>query len=64
MDSEGSRDRHKNRDLVINIILSILLPPLAVYRMEGVGDSFWICVLLTLLVIIPGTDLLEITGFR
>lgn len=53
---QDSGENHEKRDLFINIILSILLPPAAVYRMEGISDNFWICVALTLLVIIPGMN--------
>lgn len=41
-------------DMSINIILSLIIPPAAVYRQQGFDDSFWLCVLLTLLVVVPG----------
>lgn len=50
---------------VLLIILSILLPPLAVYLHEGeVNSKFWISILLTLLFWIPGViyALLVVTG--
>jgi uncharacterized membrane protein YqaE (UPF0057 family) len=39
---------------ILIIVLCFLLPPLAVYLMSGLGDKFWISVLLTLLFWIPG----------
>lgn len=43
------------RDTVLLAILSILLPPLAVYLHENAtNDKFWISVLLTLLLWLPG----------
>jgi len=43
------------RDTVLLAILSILLPPLAVYLHEdATNDKFWISVLLTLLLWLPG----------
>ncbi len=39
---------------VIEIILAILLPPLAVFLHDGIGNSFWISLILTLLFFIPG----------
>ncbi len=56
---ELKRDKKngKSRDVdkVILIILAILLPPLAVYLHQGeINKKFWICLLLTLLFILPG----------
>ncbi|MFA4852173.1 MAG: YqaE/Pmp3 family membrane protein [Bacteroidales bacterium] len=42
-----------DNDLLLCII-AILLPPLAVYLVRGIGNDFWIDVLLTLLFWIPG----------
>jgi uncharacterized membrane protein YqaE (UPF0057 family) len=39
---------------IIEIILAILLPPLAVFLHDGIGTSFWISIILWLLGIIPG----------
>ncbi len=39
---------------IIQIIIAILLPPLGVALKEGIGKSFLINVLLTLLGFIPG----------
>jgi uncharacterized membrane protein YqaE (UPF0057 family) len=41
-------------DKVLLIILAILLPPLAVYLKDGIGTTFWIDLVLTLLFFIPG----------
>lgn len=39
---------------IIEIILAILLPPAAVFLHDGIGTTFWISVLLTLLFYLPG----------
>jgi uncharacterized membrane protein YqaE (UPF0057 family) len=39
---------------VLLIILCILLPPVAVYLVDGIGTSFWIDLILTLLFFLPG----------
>lgn len=39
---------------IVEIILAILLPPLAVFLHDGIGTSFWINIILTLLFVIPG----------
>ena len=52
-------------DQVLLIILSILLPPLAVYLYEDeINSKFWISLLLTLIFWIPGVvyALLVVTG--
>ena len=36
------------------VILAILLPPLAVFLVDGIGTTFWISLLLTLLFWLPG----------
>lgn len=36
------------------IIAAILLPPLGVFLVEGVGRDFWIAALLTCLAFMPG----------
>ncbi|MGF1563999.1 MAG: YqaE/Pmp3 family membrane protein [Flavobacteriales bacterium] len=41
-------------ELLLYIILSILLPPLAVYLLYGISTNFWISVILTILLWIPG----------
>jgi uncharacterized membrane protein YqaE (UPF0057 family) len=39
---------------IIEIILAILVPPLAVFLHDGIGTSFWISIILWILGIIPG----------
>ncbi len=39
---------------IIRIILAVLLPPLGVFMTVGLGKSFWLNILLTLLGFIPG----------
>ncbi len=39
---------------IIEIILAILLPPAAVFLHDGIGSTFWISILLTLLFFLPG----------
>ncbi|MHA6247844.1 YqaE/Pmp3 family membrane protein [Pontibacter sp. CAU 1760] len=39
---------------IVEIILAVLLPPLAVFLHDGIGTSFWISIILTLLFFIPG----------
>jgi len=39
---------------VLQIILAILLPPVAVYLKSGLDSQFWINIVLTLLCGIPG----------
>jgi len=41
-------------DEVLLVILAILLPPLAVYLLEGVTTNFWIDVILSLFFWLPG----------
>ena len=48
------QDRGTSRTSVVEIILAILLPPLAVFLHDGIGTSFWINIILTLLFVIPG----------
>lgn len=44
------------RDFWITVALSILAPPIAVYRQQhGMTDGVWICIVLTLFFILPGT---------
>ena len=44
----------ENESNVLNIILAILLPPVAVYLKLGLDSQFWINLVLTLLCGIPG----------
>ena len=39
---------------VLRIIIAILLPPVGVFLLVGIGKHFWINVLLTILGYIPG----------
>ena len=39
---------------ILIIVLCILIPPLAVGLVHGIGDKFWINILLTLLFLLPG----------
>lgn len=39
---------------ILRIIIAILLPPLGVFLQVGLGRSFWINIILTLLGYIPG----------
>ncbi|WP_371415955.1 YqaE/Pmp3 family membrane protein [Pontibacter sp. SGAir0037] len=39
---------------IVEIILAVILPPLAVFLHDGIGTSFWINIILTLLFWIPG----------
>lgn len=39
---------------ILRIILAILLPPVGVFMTVGIGSSFWINILLTVLGYIPG----------
>lgn len=41
-------------DDLIQILLSVLIPPLGVFLQEGLGTQFWLNVLLTLLGYVPG----------
>jgi uncharacterized membrane protein YqaE (UPF0057 family) len=38
----------------IRVLLSVLIPPLGVFFKVGVGVSFWVNILLTILGYIPG----------
>ncbi|MEX0299826.1 MAG: YqaE/Pmp3 family membrane protein [Kordiimonas sp.] len=39
---------------LIRYIIAILLPPLGVFLQEGLGKHFWINLILTIFVYIPG----------
>jgi uncharacterized membrane protein YqaE (UPF0057 family) len=43
-----------SRTSIVEIILAVLLPPLAVFLHDGIGTSFWISIILTLLFWVPG----------
>ncbi len=48
------QDRGGSRTSIVEIILAIILPPLAVFLHDGIGTSFWINIILTLLFFLPG----------
>jgi uncharacterized membrane protein YqaE (UPF0057 family) len=48
------QDRGGGGANIVEIILAILVPPLAVFLHDGIGTSFWISIILWLLGIIPG----------
>lgn len=48
------QDRRTSGTSIIEIVLAVLLPPLAVFLHDGIGTSFWINIILTLLFFIPG----------
>ncbi|WP_262892260.1 YqaE/Pmp3 family membrane protein [Pontibacter aquaedesilientis] len=48
------QDRRGGGANIVEIILAILIPPLAVFLHDGIGTSFWISIILWLLGIIPG----------
>lgn len=39
---------------IVTLLIGILLPPVGVFLQEGIGRSFWLNILLTLLGYIPG----------
>lgn len=39
---------------IIEIVLALFLPPLAVFLHRGLKAQFWLCLLLTLLAWLPG----------
>ncbi|WP_242918844.1 YqaE/Pmp3 family membrane protein [Pontibacter liquoris] len=46
--------RASSNTSIVEIILAVLLPPLAVFLHDGIGTSFWISIILTLLFYLPG----------
>lgn len=46
--------KYSSAPLIVEVLLAILLPPVAVYLHDGIGTSFWINILLTLLFFLPG----------
>ncbi|MEJ8802293.1 YqaE/Pmp3 family membrane protein [Pontibacter sp. H249] len=48
------QDRGGSRTSIVEIVLAVILPPLAVFLHDGIGTSFWINIILTLLFFIPG----------
>ena len=53
-----------NDHLLLLVILAILLPPLSVYLARGIGNSFWIDLILTCLFWIPGVIFALVVAFN
>lgn len=51
---DASEQQADDTELLLYILLSILLPPLAVYLLYGISTNFWISVVLTILFWVPG----------
>lgn len=51
---KGKASVSTDLDLGWLILFAILLPPLAVALVDGIGTSFWISIILTLLFWVPG----------
>lgn len=51
---EVSERASDDTETLLLVILAILLPPLAVYLLRGIGTEFWISLILTLLFWLPG----------
>ena len=49
---------------ILPLILSVLLPPLAVFLRFGIGRLFWIDLVLTMIAWIPGVILALVTVLR
>ena len=43
-----------NAPVLAYAVTAVLLPPLAVYLVAGIGTQFWISVVLTILAWVPG----------
>ena len=39
---------------ILLVVAAVLLPPLAVFLVRGIGTDFWISVVLTILAFLPG----------
>ncbi len=46
--------RKYTTDLLMNLLLAVLMPPLSVFLKTGSGRIFWLNVLLTVLAYLPG----------
>ena len=63
--NEKKENKSANVEMWVLILLSILLPPLAVYLHQGeINKKFWISIILTILFWIPGViyAILLVTG--
>ncbi len=54
MKSSSSSAGLQDESLILYVILAILIPPLAVGLLYGIGTEFWISLVLTLLFFVPG----------
>lgn len=52
--SKAMMQTNQNESRLLYYILAVLLPPLAVGLWRGIGSDFWINILLTLLLYLPG----------
>ena len=50
----GGATRKYTTDLLMNLLLAVLMPPLSVFLKTGSGRIFWLNVLLTVLAYLPG----------
>lgn len=50
----GSNLTDRGRVRPLAVVASIFLPPLGVFLDRGIGGSFWITCLLTLIAFVPG----------
>ena len=48
--SEATTDSGK----ILLVVAAVLLPPLAVFLVRGIGTDFWISIVLTILAFLPG----------
>ena len=53
-EKQNNSQRGSEVSIVLLVILEILLPPAAVYLARGIGNEFWISLILTLLFWFPG----------
>ena len=51
---KNNSKRNNDLSIVILVILALLIPPLAVFLVRGIGTEFWISLILTLLFFLPG----------
>lgn len=51
-------------DLLVHLIVSVVLPPIAIYLLYGIGSEFWIGIFLTLLLWLPGVIYASVHVFR
>jgi uncharacterized membrane protein YqaE (UPF0057 family) len=51
---KASTASHDDVNLILLVILSIILPPLAVFLVRGIGGAFWLDILLCIFFWLPG----------